>query len=474
MSGGNNQNVENALPKNTNDASTEGFSLVDHVSVEITVGRVAANSLAVLEVVVEPGNSNPTQLVLHAPPTFTFPPASCLVDAVTPSSKIISCRRLDDTSVVELAILGNGLTVAAFTRVHVQVPAVQDPEDANTWVIQAMQIEVETGWGQTEGFMTAVMQEGRLIYAGAPSVRQHMAVLFTSTQMLQNGGYCEVQVPEVYKLSCYPSDGYNSLNLPSVDSCDDSGSKISLSINRTMSPGSYVFIVGVTNPAYTPNVNQFSILLRDRTGNVVDARMNFEGERIIRGLDIRPPYLQYSSSEQSAESEIQITFRVSSALDPYEAAGAIRALQVAVPERFTLVTRMPVRNLDGLPTPETNWYHLYYADRLVRIDLVESDVVPPQRIPTGNYRLSFQVRTPEFWMPAINIWLLSLCRDMRCTDLIATMPIAGFEHGDAAVLAEDSGQTVGAGSEAGGHARWSQLPSHALELVMLVMLIASM
>merc|ERR1712048_1124893 len=286
------------------------------------------------------------------------------------------------------------------------------------------------------GFEIVQMDEAQLIYAGAPSVRQNMAVVFRTSQNLENGGRIEVVVPEVYKLSCQASDGFNALSVRGVIACNDAGIGLRLSVNRTISPGSYAFMVGVTNPAYTPNWNLFSLMLKDKNGNVVDARMQFPGERIISGLSVRPPRLKFSSSEPLAEAEVQVTLRINTALDPIEAIGAVRAVQIAVPERFTLVTRMPVRNIDGLPTPETNWYHLYFPDRLVRVDLVSSDSAAPQVIPAGDYRLAFKVRLPEFWMPEVNIWLVSLCRNMRCTDLAATMPIAGFQLGDAAALTE--------------------------------------
>lgn len=36
--------------------------------------------------------------------------------------------------------------------------------------------------------------------------------------------------------------------------------------------------------------------------------------------------------------------------------------------------------------------------------------------------------------PALKVWLLSLCRDLLCSDLIATVPVAGFKFGDAPMV----------------------------------------
>jgi hypothetical protein len=318
-----------------------------------------------------------------------------------------------------------------------------------------MSRETEVGWGETMGFRVTQMDEGQLIYCGAPSIRQHMAVVFTTTQNLEGGGLVEVLVPEVYKLSCHPADGFKALSLKNYEACDDSGQGLRLALNDTLTPGQYSFTVGVTNPAYTPPYNKFDILLYDRDGRVVDARMQIEGQYIISGLYVRHGLIAFDSSEAFAQAVIQITLRVNAPLDPYLPVGAIRAIQVAVPERFTLVTKVPVKNLDGLVTPEVNWYHLYYADRLVRIDISRTDSEAPKTIPANDYRFQFQVRIPEFWMPAVNVWLLSLCRNIKCTEILATMPIGGFDH-DAKPALSEGGDGLEAGAAIRGEPALAQ------------------
>jgi len=417
------------LPQNTNDAQTPGFKLMIVVLLKISVGRVAPRTDADLEIVIDPQGSAPTQFVLYAPPGFIFPTGSCLRDEPGPSSKILSCRRLQESNIVELQLAGDGLQVAARANIIIRAPDTQNDQVSNMWLIQAVVQGQEVGWGEFPGFAVVHMSSAQLVYGGAPSTTATMAIIFTTTQQLYRGGL-EIISPEVYKLSCRVSEGFNPISIPGIRACDDAGIGLRLTLNATMPPGSYAFMVGSTNPAYTPARNLFSVLLKDQSGNVIDARMEFAGQRIVSGLYVSPPLLQFSSSASLAESEIRITFRVSESLDPLAAIGAIRALQFAVPERFTLITRFGVQNLDGIATPETGWYHLYYAQRLVRVDLVANEAQVPKVIAKGDYGFAFKVRLPEFLMPKENIWRLSLCRDLRCTDLIAVLPIAGFNLGD--------------------------------------------
>lgn len=348
------------------------------------------------------------------------------------NSKVLSCRRLGNDNIAELQLQGDGLQVAAATHLIVRAPDVQNDLAKNVWLLQAMTEGVESGWGQSPGFNVIQMEQARLIYGGAPSFKTKMAVVFRTSQKLFGGGRVDVLAPEVYKLSCRVSEGFRELSLVGVQVCDDAGTgRLSLTLNQTLAPGDYSFMFGATNPAYTPAVNAFSVLLKDAGGNVVDARMHFAGHRIIQGLYVRPPELKFTSSTPLSIAQVQIDFQVSSALDPYDAIGGIRALQIGVPDRFELITTKDLQNLDGLITPELGWFHFYQQERLIRIDIVAAGGdEKPILIPPGEYRFVFQVKLPEFWMPNVNVWLLSLCRDRRCTDLIATLPAAGFYFGD--------------------------------------------
>merc|ERR1739848_781479 len=113
-------------------------------------------------------------------------------------------------------------------------------------------------------------------------MRAHMAIIFRTSQNLFSGGRVEIICPEVYKLSCLEADGFRALSVPGIQICDDSGSGLRLTLNDTLVPGDYAFVVGLTNPAYTPARNLFSVLLRDRSANVIDARMHIEGSRIVQ------------------------------------------------------------------------------------------------------------------------------------------------------------------------------------------------
>eukprot|EP00913_Durusdinium_trenchii_P028684 g26900.t1 len=185
--------------------------------------------------------------------------------------------------------------------------------------------------------------------------------------------------------------------------------------------------------------NLFDLLLKDLEGKVVDARLALPGPRLIPGLTLDLPVLTslgervgrpFARSQPGSDAEIRVTLKVVQTLDPLQVLGPFRSVQIAVPERFTLIVREPVTNYDGLPTPEVSWYHLYFLEKLVRVDLVADGAEEIPQIPAKDYRLGFKVRLPEFWMPSVNVWTVSLCRDLSCSDLITSLPMAGFEFGD--------------------------------------------
>lgn len=424
------------LPLNTNDGDALSFDLVQGVALSIIVGRVAPRMLVSIDLIVDPGDARPTQLVLYAPTGYAFPLGSCIKDKILASSKVLSCSRLGVANVVELQLAGVGLQVAAQTKIVVQVPDLQEQAGLNTWLVEAIAGGKSVGWSEAAGFQITQMDQARVIFGGTPAMQAHVAVIFRTTQGLFGGGVLQLSSPEVFKFSCRETEGFSSLSLPTVQNCDDTDG-ILLVLNDTMAPGEYCFTAGVTNPGFTPADNRFSIILMDGNRKVVDAKMKFEGPRIVQGLYLRPLILAFSSTMPLDQAEIQVTLWVQANLDPLSALGPVRSLQIAIPERYTLITRLGVQNLDGLPTPESGWNQLYYAERLVRVSFVRSLSEVPRAIPAGKYRLSFQVRLPEFWMPNVNIWLLSLCGDLRCTNLISTLAVKGFYLNDPATLAKE-------------------------------------
>merc|ERR1740129_2269336 len=97
-----------ALPTNTNDAVTPGFELVHVVTLKIEVGRVAPRANANIDVIIDPGDTRPTILILYAPKGFVFPAASCMRGEVEADSHIVSCRRLGEQNTAELQLRGAG------------------------------------------------------------------------------------------------------------------------------------------------------------------------------------------------------------------------------------------------------------------------------------------------------------------------------------------------------------------------------
>merc|ERR1711881_648173 len=125
-----------------------------------------------------------------------------------------------------------------------------------------------------------------------------------------------------------------------------------------------------------------------------------------------------------------VTMTLRDALDPASGIGPVRAIQISIPERIQLLTNMGVENMDGLVTPDTGWMHLYGRQRLVRVDIVGSTTEEPPVIPKGSYRFKFKVWLDEFLMAKVNVWFLSICRDLVCTEITSSMPFAGFNLND--------------------------------------------
>jgi len=87
---------------------------------------------------------------------------------------------------------------------------------------------------------------------------------------------------------------------------------------------------------------------------------------------------------------------------------------------------------------DESWVDISMVDRLsIKLD-------SGKEVPVGDYSFEFPVTVPEY-MPAYNVWLLTLCGLGTCqqhfsAQALATFPMAGFELDQAAPGAEASGQ----------------------------------
>lgn len=415
--------VPGALPRATNDGELNSFSLVEVLTFSVSAERTAPSSLAELEMQLRWSSSTtPRQLMLYAPLGFIFS-SSCLRDSITVISEVLSCAVADVPYIAKMQLHSN-VQGQAHTVLVATAPSVA----SGTWLVRALAEDgKELGWSVAATFPVAQMESANVVYAGIPSSVVHVSVSFQTSQTLLGGGEIQVVAPAVYGFSC---DEGLQLFFVGLHSCESLDQGFRLLLNQSLAPGRYGLIIGMRTPSFTPISNFFDLMLKDLEGKVLDARLEIPGQRMIQGLNLDLPLLQFSTSQPGAEAEIRIVLRVLHTLDPLQALGPLRAFQIAVPERFTLIVREPVLNLDGLPTPEAGWYHLYFLEKLVVVDLVSAGQEPPQ-IPAKDYRLSFRVRLPEFWMPSVNVWMLSLCRDLGCSDLISSVPLPGFRFGDA-------------------------------------------
>jgi hypothetical protein len=187
----------------------------------------------------------------------------------------------------------------------------------------------------------------------------------------------------------------------------------------------YCFLAGLETPGLAPEntTNVFHILLTTYQAQVVDAKMNVPLPSIVSGLYVFNPTLSFSSSAKSAVCDLEFTIRVRTKL-----ALNLTALQFALPDRFQVLIE-PVVNLDDFPTPKLRWYRHFPTRNLVR---VEVDGERP--ISAGYYRFRLAARLPFSSMPPINLFFVSFCADLFCTDVFGAFPIAGFRIGDKPTL----------------------------------------
>ncbi|CAK9053789.1 unnamed protein product [Durusdinium trenchii] len=429
--------TEASTLKATNDGIMESFQLVEALGVRLSAPRAAPASRAEVALAVAWSGRRPRQLQLWAPVGFIFVEVSCLRDTITVSSQVLSCTPGSLPYVAALQ-LHSAIEGSAETVLLALAPA----SAQGSWLLRSLaEDQTELGWAKAATFPVAQMEKAMLTYGGIPSSVVHVAVSFQTSQTILSGGVIEVVAPAVYGFSCDAADGLK-LFFAGLQSCETLDEGFRLMLNQSVSPGSYAFLIGMRTPSFTPYTNLFDLLLKDLEGKVVDARLALPGPRLIPGLTLDLPVLTFARSQPGSDAEIRVTLKVVQTLDPLQVLGPFRSVQIAVPERFTLIVREPVTNYDGLPTPEVSWYHLYFLEKLVRVDLVADGAEEIPQIPAKDYRLGFKapnhqkqmflqtVRLPEFWMPSVNVWTVSLCRDLSCSDLITSLPMAGFEFGD--------------------------------------------
>lgn len=238
-----------------------------------------------------------------------------------------------------------------------------------------------------------------------------------------------MQKPSSLGLSCDRAQ-VHLLNLPSLVQCEVNSTSFMITLNGTLAPGEYAFVLTAATPADTPPDNSFAVLLRDSKLAVQDAAMNLPGPKFQPAVKVVRPSLAWTSAEPGQASRITVRFAVSAAIQAY----TVGSLLITFPQNFEhnieKVSEVVSKNDQLAVRSGSAGVGVHMVDRLlVRLDA-------SIKIPAGEYGFEFPVTVPEF-IPPYNVWLLSFCtKSMNdnvdaCTHafdagVLVTFPLAGF------------------------------------------------
>jgi hypothetical protein len=430
-----------ALPVNTNDARTEGFTLMADLYFKVRALRSPPMAQVEVELMIDPSETRPTALLVIAPEDFVFAD-DCLV---TKSIDVKSCEPWGYVAGRHAALLtcrSDGLyEQPQGLKVLVKLPPITPK--MRSWFIQAW-VEKDgepkpTGWGEDvdNGFPVIQMRDSGIIYPGIPEKRGVMAVSFKTQEKMDVAAYVRVVMPETFGANC--NDGeWNAVSLPDKSTCvvDTKNNYLEVTINQTLVPGMYSFTVLAIPPAAMPEHNIFSLLVLNKNREVADAAMNIPGYEIRHGIKVVGTELIWSNSEMGKLTVISLGFSLLEALpekDPPE----IAEILITMPDDFehTVKTNRDIAGInEALPIKSgPNWLDFENV-KYLRIIL---DKEKTKTLARGTYNFVFPALIPQPLMPPRNFWTLSLCssseggcRSRDDPSVIVTFPFAGFQYGD--------------------------------------------
>ena len=157
------------LPTNTNDAEQTGFSLVSQVGLEVSAARSPPNAEIITKLAIDPGPSNPTEIVIVAPMNFQFPNKTDCLAEPNPDIKACSPKRAlkNGQKTALLQTRDQGLTSAIVVYVYVITPQSTPPSKA--WFVEARDFlqDQQIGWGEdASGFEVIQMPQSTVSYTG--------------------------------------------------------------------------------------------------------------------------------------------------------------------------------------------------------------------------------------------------------------------------------------------------------------------
>eukprot|EP00930_Biecheleria_cincta_P034639 TRINITY_DN23911_c0_g1_i1.p1 TRINITY_DN23911_c0_g1~~TRINITY_DN23911_c0_g1_i1.p1 ORF type:complete len:3207 (+),score=370.81 TRINITY_DN23911_c0_g1_i1:517-9621(+) len=411
-----------ALPSNTNDGKTEGFSPVEPMKVQVYAVRSPPRAVIDVFLKLDAGNAVIRQLTIIAPPSFTFDTSrgSC-GDMCTVGRPLGSTSRMTAT-----LAMPTGVPISDLTNLKIHVMTPQRTPSQVSWFVEGR--EQATGpivaWGEEQGFFVTQMAGSSVTYPAVAGLRDAL-ISFTFILDVDAGNVIYVVAPPGFVLTCSREGTLKQISLPGgkPDCVDD---PLEIKLDSTLTNGKYAFALIGDIPETTPTVNSFSLVIRDVSNRVVDAAFAIQGVPLVN-IGVCCPNLAWSASEPNSRSSIELGISFS------RETPNVKAVLLMLPELFEhqINTPLDVVNMDGFPVSvDADWADIQNSDRIVvSVDvnsLFEVAVIKP-----GTYRFSFPVKIPRT-MSRNNFWSVSLCNHRNCAQpndryTIVSFPIAGFQ-----------------------------------------------
>lgn len=410
------------LPVNTNDGQSMTKLIVEQYKVEVLAPKAPPLANIAVTLIIDPGLSVPTEFKVVAPKNFNFTEANCLasgaphVTQCKPGSEIA-----DGRSTAVLTCDENGIREPTKNlRIFVTTP--KNTPVNMAWFIEGIDVlkEVQLGWGEALGFEIKQMSDSSVTFPGIPTIRGQMVWRFRTQELVQAGGYLELELPPNLQPDCGPGQ-FNAISLPAAGGCQVAPAqgmqpqRVKVFLNSTIVPSEYAFYLYVTPPLAQPLRNELSIYLKDKHGNVRDAAVDLPGIPIREKLRIQGMPLVWTMSRAGRATEITMGFTVVDELPD----------NIVAPEQqvFTILLTLPVgfvhlveTRLDfqilneEMPLVKPDDVDFMQKDRLrIFMNLNQTSWLT---LKSGDYSFKFPALVPEL-LPVYNVWQLSLCRENK-------------------------------------------------------------
>jgi hypothetical protein len=427
------------LPSNTNDAHFNDFKLVRELGFEIWPGRCMScrkhappGAIVYVALRIEPYETDPNELYVTAPKGFEFT-ENCLAYA---PSEVVGCTHQErNKGLAQVRIdVPKGLAPGTTEFVVTVHTPDQTPEEPGWYVSAISSFDgaiKQVAWAENErGFDVLQMQLSSVVLPSIPGATVPAAFGFRCRDRLEKTATLTVRLPPNYIPDCrtisflsIPGHNTEPEREPGCIVVQDSPPheatlmyRMFITINQTMVPADYSFMVDTTLPSMTPPDHEFSMVLTDIHHVVRDAAMNMHVPDMVFGLPLRAHRTPYWEPRPDcvrgceAKSWVSIVWNVDEVMkDDIK----IKHIMLRFPD--SVVHEIVVkegsassggRNALALLSASFE-YDKIYPELLNQFgfDVSESHWT----MPMGEYDIRIPVQMPEY-DSGYNVWTLHFCK----------------------------------------------------------------